>query len=567
MDNRKTTNRSESTDAGILLAKALGLIDKNQLDLAAATLQEATDLNPNDLDILRTLAQVLVRIDQYLPALHVFDRLIGSGQATATDYTDTGDALTDVGEYAQAIETYRQSLDLKPKNPKTLHNLARVLYRLGRTDEAADHLKQCTEQSDLIDPWLSLATIIPGCGQSDQQEIFDMRKEFAARLAEQETAVKTIRRPWPGRSIKKRLRVGYLSEFFHCGNYMKPVWGLINNHNRYAFEIHLFSDSPIGSAWPGYHNHAGDRIHEVAKLDNLALGALIQSQAIDILVDLNAYSTPRRLALFLGHPAPVTVAWFNMYATSGLAGYDYIIGDPWVVRSDEAKYYTEKILTLPVSYLTFAVSYEVPEIVDPPCIQAGELTFGSLITQYKITPQVLDAWAEILKKTQHTRLFLANKALKSKWNCQYLMDQFRQRGVEAERVTLSGPRNHHGFLQYYDQMDIALDTFPYNGGTTTMEALWQGVPVLTHDGDRWASRTSYSLLASSPVGDYVATDCQDMIDHAVALAENPQTPIRLRELRRHMRERLSYGQVCNTRALSKHMEALYKKVCVSMAAA
>ena len=560
MENRKTTNRSESTDAGILLANARGFIDNNQLDLAAATLQEATELKPNDLDILRTLAQVLVRIDRYLPALHVFNRLIGSGQATAEDYTDTGDALTDVGEYAQAIETYRQSLGLKPKTPKTLHNLARVLYRLGRTDEAADHLKQCTEQSDLIDPWLSLATLMPGCGQSGQQEILDIRKKFAARLAEQETAVNTIRQPNSDRSIKKRLRVGYLSEFFHCGNYMKPVWGLINNHDRYAFEIHLFSDSPIGSAWPGYDNHAGDRIHEVARLDNLALSALIQSQAIDILVDLNAYSTPRRLALFLGHPAPVTVAWFNMYATSGLAGFDYIIGDPWVVRSDEAKYYTEKILTLPMSYLTFAVSYDVPEIVDPPCIQAGELTFGSLITQYKITPQVLDAWAEILKKTQHTRLILANKALKSNWNCQYLLDQFRQRGVEAERETLSGPRNHHGFLHYYDQMDIALDAFPYNGGTTTMEALWQGVPVLTHEGDRWASRTSYSILALSPARNYVAKNCQEMIQKAVRLAENPHTPAQLRTLRRQMRERLACSQICDTRALTAHMEKIYKDI-------
>ncbi len=530
------------------------------MDQAALTLQEAADLNPNDVDILRTLARVQVGNAQYIPALRAFDRLIGTGKASATDFTDTGDTLTDVGEYAQAIETYRRSLDLASNDPKTLHNLARVLYQLGCTDEAADHLNQCTRQCDLIDPWLSLATIMPGCCQVNQQAILAVRQTFAAHLAKHEIAVNSKRTSQPRKNIGTRLRVGYLSAFFHCSNYMKPVWGLVNTHNRDDFEIHLFSDSPGGSAWPGYDNHHSDRIHEVTRLDNQALGALIQSQEIDILVDLNAYSTPRRLGLFLGHPAPVTMAWFNMYATSGLPGIDYIVGDPWVVRSDEARYYSEKILTLPISYLTFAVYHDVPEIAAPPCIQSGELTFGSLITQYKITPQVLDAWAEILKKTKNTRLFLANKALQSKWNCQYILDQFQLREVETERVTLSGPRDHHGFLQYYDQIDIALDAFPYNGGTTTMEALWQGVPVLTHDGDRWASRTSHSLLALSPVRDYVATDCQDMIALAVALAENPHTPIRLRELRRHMREQLAHSQVCNTRSLAIHMEELYRKV-------
>ena len=132
-------------------------------------------------------------------------------------------------------------------------------------------------------------------------------------------------------------------------------------------------------------------------------------------------------------------------------------------------FFRETLLTLPVSYLTFAVYHDAPKLATPPCTHTGELTFGSLVTQYKITPAVLDAWAEILRRTHNTRLFLANRTLKSKWNRHYLLEEFQRRGADIGRITLDGPREHYAYLQYYDQIDIALDAFPYNGGTTTME--------------------------------------------------------------------------------------------------
>lgn len=545
---------------GVLSASVREWIDKGQWDEASRALRAAMETNPDDADILRNLACVQLHRQEYIPALRTFDRLIGIGRANAVDYTHTGDALTDVGEYAQAVDAYRRSLDLAPDDPQTHHNLGRVLYRLGQTDLAAGHLKQCAGLCDRIDPWLSLAIILPGCSHVDQRDILEVRRQFADRLARVEPSPKALHTKRSKGFAKSKLRVAYLSAFFHCANYMKPVWGLINAHNRNAFEIHLFSDSPRDSAWPGYHRHPDDHLHEVDALDNTALGVLIEALEIDILVDLNAYSAPQRLGLFLGHPAPVTMAWFNMYATSGLPGIDYLVGDPWVVRPEEARYFSETIVTLPLSYLTFSVNHDVPEAVTPPCTRTGELTFGSLVTQYKITPAVLDAWAEILRRTQNTRLFLANRTLKSKWNRHYLLEEFRRRGADIERITLDGPREHHAYLQYYDQIDIALDAFPYNGGTTTMEALWQGVPVLGHDGDRWASRISFSLLAQSPVKDFIAVGSRKMVELAVAMAEDPSTPDRLGKLRQHLRERLAGSPVCDTQTLCRHMEALYGKI-------
>jgi predicted O-linked N-acetylglucosamine transferase (SPINDLY family) len=553
-----------AADAARLLAEVRGLIHKAQWSQAAARLQDVPNQYPDHAELLRTLATVHLHNDSYLPALQTLDRLIGTGQANAVDYQNTGDALTAVGEDAQAVDAYRRSLERHASDPHTLHNFARVLYRLGLTDQAADHLKLCAQHCDAIDPWLSLATIAPGCCRVDHREVLRLRREFAARLAHHQMPWNATGQQRPAKRSATKIRIGYLSSFFHQSNYMKPVWGLINAHRRDEFEIHLFSDSPMEPAWPDYQAQSADRLHYIAELDNHALNALIRQQEIDVLIDLNAYSTTDRLGLFLSHPAPVTMAWFNMYATSGLPGFDYIIGDNYVVLPAERSYYSETVISLPVSYLTFTVNDDVPAVTAPPCKQSDGLTFGSLVSQYKITPRVLDAWAEILRRTRKSRLFLANATLKSKWNRAYVRDQFQQRGVAPERVSLAGPQNHRGFLKYYDRMDVALDAFPYNGGTTTMEAIWQGVPVLTFIGDRWASRTSYSLLANSPVRDFVAADCRGMIEQAVAMADDPKTPSRLDELRGRLRGRLAESVVCDTRAFCRQMETLYKKAHASL---
>ena len=210
-----------------------------------------------------------------------------------------------------------------------------------------------------------------------------------------------------------------------------------------------------------------------------------------------------------------------------------------------------------MSYLTFQVDHPAPAVVAPPCLENGYLTFGSLASQYKITPAVLDAWADILKRADGSRLLLANPALKSIHNRQYVANQFTQRGVDTNRITLCGPADHLTFLKYYDRIDVALDPFPYNGGTTTMEAIWQGVPVLTYDGDRWASRTSQSLLRRTHLNGFVADAVERMVDLAAHVARSPDTPKHLESLRSHMRPCLQTSPACDTAGLARAMEQFY----------
>ena len=188
------------------------------------------------------------------------------------------------------------------------------------------------------------------------------------------------------------------------------------------------------------------------------------------------------------------------------------------------------------------------------------MTFGCLAPQYKITTQVVEAWSEILRECPNSRLIIKNIGLGKPATRDFVRGIFARFSVPAERVDLDGPAEHSRFLKHYAEIDIALDTFPYNGGTTTMEAIWQGVPVIAFAGDRWAARISASLLHEAGLLPFVANDLDSYVAHAVALARDPESPARLETLRRTMRDRLRAAPVCDVSSFARNMETAYLKM-------
>jgi len=337
-------------------------------------------------------------------------------------------------------------------------------------DEALHFFEQAAAGSALALPLSAIAVVIPGSPASDNQAILDARRSFAESQFPQPAPVRSPRR---AKADHQPLRIGYVSSFFQDRNWMKPVWGLINHHDRRKFEIHLFSDSPVSRIQHGYRSDPQDRFHDISRLSNHALAREIETVGIDLLVDLNGYSRIERLPLFVQRPAPVIVGWFNMFATTGMSSYDYLIGDDIVIPPVEEQYYCEKILRVAGSYLTFEVDYPVPDVADPPCLGKGAITFGCMASQYKITNQVIEAFSEILRRVPESSLILKNGAQASTGARDFVHALFEQHQVSPSRVRLEGPSDHYRFLQTYSEIDIALDTFPYNGGTTTTEAIWQ----------------------------------------------------------------------------------------------
>jgi protein O-GlcNAc transferase len=458
------------------------------------------------------------------------------------------------GEDASALVCFEKAVSIAPDHGESQHNLGKAFHKLGLTDEAISRFHTTISLGKGFLPRTAIASIIPGSPGANNLAILETRRDWSKTHLPPADRNKTF----PNVPIRgRRLRVGYLSSFFQCRNWMKPVWGLLNQHDREQVEVHLFSDAPEAECLDCYRKHPADCFHDISGLSNQAAAEWIERSGLDILVDLNAYSRVDRLAVVALRPAPIVAGWFNHFATSGMDSFDYLIGDDEVIPREEEEFYTEKIVRIPGCYLTFGVQYAVPDVVDPPLLSAGVLTFGSLASQYKITPPVVDAWSYILRRSSGTRLFLKNSTLGSEANRNFLARRFEECGVPRHRITMEGPAEHFDFLAAYGRMDVALDTFPYNGGTTTSEAIWQGVPVLAFHGDRWAARQSSSILRSAGLHEFVAENVDDYIERAVALAESHDHARRLAELRRGMRSRLAGASICDTAAFARNMEHLY----------
>jgi predicted O-linked N-acetylglucosamine transferase (SPINDLY family) len=479
--------------------------------------------------------------------------------------------LDTLREPSVAAGEFRRVVELEPRHLEATYNLGKALFALGDAEGAVARWQEAhrlataagrQEEAGLC--LKSIAVAIPGSAAADNAAILAARKHWAGTMHIPKQARPVFQNR--DRSPDRPLVVGYVSSFFDRENWMKPVWALLNRHDRGQFQVRVFSFGPVpGGQTPGagvetaWRPDDSDRIFDVAALNNGAVAKVIADEHVDILVDLNGYSDMARLPLYLARPAPVIVGWFNLYATTGSPCFDWLIGDEHVVQPGEEAHYSERIARVDGSYLTFEVGYRVPDVAPPPCLSAGRVTFGSLCSRYKLTPEVIGAWSEVLRRAPAGRLLIRNAGLESAAEREHLLEEFRRRGAGPERLDLLGRAPHREFLETYSRIDIALDTFPYNGGTTTTEAIWQGVPVTAFAGRTWASRTSATLLREGGLGEWVADDMQQYVELAAKWGNDPAAGERLAVLRRTMRARLGASSVCDVDSFARSMVTLYRR--------
>jgi predicted O-linked N-acetylglucosamine transferase (SPINDLY family) len=488
-------------------------------------------------------------------AVRVYRRVLAADQGNVAAWHGLGAARLRAWAYGEASDALGRVVRLSPHEAGAWGLLAEALFQLGDTDRAIDAYRRAAT-ADPRRAEENVAIIIPGSASAGNADVLAARRRWGRHLADGLSPVDRPQRPPSG----GKLRIGYVSAFFDKANWMKPVYGVINRHDRDRFEVHLVSLGGDPSLSAGYLEHDHDVIWQVGAADDEKIARLIAAAGIDVLVDLNGYSAAKWLRLFLRRPAPVQLAWFNSFATSGLDCFDGIIGDGSVIPAAEEGLYTEPVLRVPGTYLAFEVLHAAPDVAPPPCTAGqGALTFGALASAYKLSDLTLDLWTRILRAAPASRLLIRANTLAEQSNRDHLRARLAARGVGGERIDLEGGAPHFDYLQSYDRIDIALDTFPYNGGTTTTESLWQGVPVLSYVGDRWVGRTSASLLRAATLDAWVAEDEDDLVARAGALARDPTTPGRLTALRAGMRARLAASAACDTAGLCRALEQIYRR--------
>ena len=486
----------------------------------------------------------------FVEAIDLYRAVLAQDPAAFEAWYGLASALGSRLQYAEAIVAYRRALALRPRNAGVHVNLGSALCALGYITDAVRNYRIAATASEPEIRAMSLrnlACIAPGDPALDDAAILEIRRAWAAQEA--------VKISSPGRrhaAPGERLRIAYYGTCFADRNWMKMYMGVLNAHDRDRFEVNLIVDGALPGAASGYRDHENDRIWQVAGISNAELARHIAAAKIDVLIDLNGYSHTARLPLLLHRPAPLQIAWQGMYGTTGFPGVDFLISDEAALPAGEERHYTERIHRVRHTYLPFHVFYETPTAVPPPCLRNGHITFGSLASAYKLTPYTLAAWSQILHAVPTARLLVRNAALDHESNRADLLARFAERQIPAQRLTLLGSAEHLEFLRTYDQIDIALDAFPYNGGTTTAEALWQGVPLLTINGDRWAGRTSRSLLAAAGLAEWVAPDVPSLVRIAVALAGAELAPLRATQ-----RARIAASPACDVVALCRELELLY----------
>jgi predicted O-linked N-acetylglucosamine transferase (SPINDLY family) len=292
------------------------------------------------------------------------------------------------------------------------------------------------------------------------------------------------------------------------------------------------------------------------------LAQQIREDGIDILIDLSGHTAHNRLPMFAWKPAPIQVSWLGYFATTGVTAIDYLIADPWTLPESEEANFTENIWRLPETRLCFTPPDVDMEITPLPALSNGHLTFACFNNLTKMNDTVVALWARILAAVPTSRLFLKSKQLREASVRQSVVDRFAAHGIDSERLILEGLSPRAEYLATYQRVDIALDPFPYTGGTTSVEALWMGVPVLTLAGECFLSRQGVGLLMNAGLPEWIAADADDYVARAVSHASDLQ---RLAALRNGLRQQVLASPVFDAQRFAHHFETalrgMWKKWC------
>lgn len=461
--------------------------DLGQIEAAAASYRRALVLQPDYAQVHNNLGIVLSKLGQFEAAVASYRRALELDPNYADGHSNLGNALKDLGLLSDAEACYRKALKIKPTHLEAQSNLIFVL------------------------------------NYSNQQNgtlLLSEAKRYGELAAQTVTQPIDARRDrQPGRS----LRVGFVSGDFRT----HPV-----SYFFQAVLAALVAQSEGRMEFVGYHNHlTNDELTERIKtlchgwratvgLSDEALARRIGDDKIDILIDLAGHTAHNRLPVFAWRPAPVQVSWLGYFGTTGVAEIDYLIADPWtLLRGDESNF-TEKIWYLPETRLCFSAPDVELEVSPLPALGNNDLTFGCCNNLTKMTDQVVALWARVLAALPASRLLLKSPQLGECAVRENVVGRFATHGIDSTRLTMEGLSSRSEYLKTYQRIDIALDPFPYTGGTTTCEALWMGVPVLTLAGERFLSRQGVGLLMNAGLPQWVASDADDYLARAIMHASD-----------------------------------------------
>jgi predicted O-linked N-acetylglucosamine transferase (SPINDLY family) len=467
--------------------------------------------------------------------------------------------LRKVGRLSEAAEGLSSIVETDPTNAQAHAGLAALYKDEGKIEEALAHGRRAVE----LDPGNAEfhGNLIMNMHYSDcvtPSELFEAHRAWG--LAHAPTGVAPVQRIEPC-DPEMPLRIGYVSPDFRRHSVAYFISSILANHDRSRHTVFCYSNlvPDRTDAMTTLLRGRADVWREIATMSDQYAAEMIGADGIDILVDLAGHSAGNRLGVFALRAAPVQITWLGYPGTTGMVDMDYRLTDLIADPAPEAdRFCTEHLIRIPNGFLCYEPAQDAPNPGPLPHDRNGYVTFGSFNNLAKVNDALLVAWGTILKTVPRSRLVLKSIALADDNVCKHLLRRFGALGVDTGRVELvSWQPKTTAHLGLYQQIDIALDTFPYNGTTTTCEALWMGVPAITLQGETHANRVGASLLSHVGLPELVADTSQQYIEFATALACDVD---RLRLLRATLRDRLRGASLLDCRGFTYRLEQCYRHV-------
>ncbi len=526
------------------------LKDLGQLDHAVVSYQRALQLKPDSAEMHSNLGNAMKDLGQLEHAVASYRQALQIKPGFAEAHNNLGSVLAELGQLASAAASYRRALELKPDFAEAHSNLGIALQSLGQIDGAIASYRLALEiKPDFTYAFSNLLFALNYIAGQTAADYLEQARQYG-RVAAAKAGTRFA--AWQGDPNPKRLRVGLVSGDLRSHSVGYFVEGLLAHIDPARIELiayptHHEQDElttrirPYFSAW-----------QPLVRLRDEAAARLIHADGVHVLIDLSGHTGQNRLPVFAWKPAPVQVSWLGLPTTTGLAEMDYVLGDPHAIPVEFEHHFTETVWRMPESYVCLTVPASLVNVVPPPALSSGYVTFGSFNNLTKMTDAVVAVWARVLKSVPRSRLLLKTVQLNDPAVCENTRRRFAACGIAPERLLLGGildSRDEH--LAAYNKVDIALDTFPYPGVTTSAEALWMGVPVLSLQGDRFLSGTAGSIARNAGLPDWIAADVDDYVAKAVAFASDLDC---LASLRAGLRQQVLASPLFDAPRFARHFE-------------
>jgi dTDP-4-amino-4,6-dideoxygalactose transaminase/predicted O-linked N-acetylglucosamine transferase (SPINDLY family) len=539
---------------------------QGQVEQALVGMQTAAQLFPDDAEVHNNLGLMLKGQGLAAQAEASLNRAILLKPDYVEAHNNLGIALQDLGRLTAAETSLRHALALKPDYAKAHNNLGITLHYQSRLAEARTaYLRALEIEPAYADAYSNLLFCL------SQMEGIDADALFAEHLGFGERFEAPLRARWTAhgntRDPQRRLRVGFVSGDLRehpVAAFIEPVLIHLADHpslSLYAYSNHSTYDH-VTQRLRGHFAHW----HSVVGMNDDAMANRIRADGIDILIDLSGHTAHNRLLVFARKPAPVQATWIGYPGTTGLWAMDYYLTDRFLLPPGQFDHrFTEKLVHLPVS-APFSPPRDGPPVNSLPALANGYITFGSFNRPSKISPGVIAVWSQLLRALPTARMLLG--AMPEDGDNDSFIAWFAEQGITRERLSFRRRSDMTAYLALHHEVDVCLDTFPYSGGTTTLHAMWMGVPTLTLAGDTAAGRQGACILEHSGLSQFVARDGADFVQKGLAIAAD--LPV-LADLRGGLRDRFalpsSVDLINIANGVEQALRAMWQRWCAWLPAA